>query len=164
MRLTWLKVSVAKTRHVLVLGAEVGETADASCELNAQYLEAVADGNEVGIVAHVARRGTQVNDGRRARTTLGKRVHVRHDVVSQQLLLAFRLVEVDVLHVGLHLGELLVADVQAELLLRTRQVEPEAAPVGELLAIAKSGQHLVACVARHQRRLVLVVFARTHSR
>ena len=121
---TWLQMSVSQACHVFISHTKFTQFANASGQLIQQYVEAVSYNNQICVIAHKAGRGTQVNDGRRFRTAFAKRVYMRHDVVANPLLLLFGILKVDILQVGFHLGQLLVAYVKTKLLLGFGQVQP----------------------------------------
>ena len=68
---------------------------------------------------------------------------------------------VDVVNVLAHLLNLLVADGDAQLLLRFRQRDPQFAPGGKLVVIGKQTLHLVVGVSAAQGILVKLVHSRS---
>lgn len=91
-------------------GLHLGEQLD---QLAAQEFHPLLELHDVRVVPHEAAGGAHVDDALRRGAALPKGVHVRHHVVPRLRLLLLRLGEVDVQHVGLHLRDLLVRDVDA---------------------------------------------------
>lgn len=69
-----------------------------------------------GVVADVARRGSQMNDRSGRGTACGVSVHVRHDVVPGELLLVGGRHEVHVVDIGAEFVQLFLRYVQAQFL------------------------------------------------
>ena len=98
-----LKVRETERRQVLVLGGKLGEQLDDGEQLVAHKHEALANLKQLGIVRHKARGGAEVDDFLCVRAPLAERVHVRHHVVAQLLLLLFGARKVNVVHGRAHL-------------------------------------------------------------
>ena len=86
--------------------------------------------------------------GRRA--GVAERVHMRHDVVAELVLVLGSLVIVDVVDVRSHLLNLLRFNRQPQLHLTLGQRDPQLAPGSELRIIGKDFLHLAARVTRAQ--------------
>lgn len=118
---------VAQRGQVAPLQRPVTQRHNDAQQLRAQQREALAHHDKVGVVAHKARRSTQVNDGGgRGAHLLAKGVDVAHDVVADLALFGFGHVVVDVVAMcphGLHVSCLDLR--QPQLVLRLRQGGPE---------------------------------------
>ena len=116
-------------------------------ELLAHQLEGVAHNDDVGVVAHIAAGDTQMDDALGMGALQAVSIDVAHDVVADQLLAGSGLLIVDVILVGLQLGDLLVGDVQALALFGLGQCDPQPPPGAELLVVGEEKLHLVRGVA-----------------
>ena len=96
--------------------------------LRADHLEPFTHDQEVRIADDVLTGRTQVDHAVRAGRPLSVGVHVRHDVVSQALLVCGGRFEVDVLEVLPEVRDLFRRDREAELMLGFGEREPDAAP------------------------------------
>ncbi len=74
-----------------------------------------------------------MDDGPGLGAKLSKRMDVGHHIVAELGFIFRRLFKINVLKMGLHLGDLFVGNLQAQLLLRFRQRHPKPAPGGKLI-------------------------------
>ena len=116
-QLSRLVVSKAKGRQVAVLGSELAENADGLDQLALNELESIADLDNVCVVSNVARGGTKMDDGHGRRGGLSIGMDVSHHIMTELLLLFGGILKVDIVQLGTHLLELLVANLNAKLLL-----------------------------------------------
>ena len=84
---------------------------------------------------------------------LAERMDMGHDIVPQVLFQGLGPLEVDVVQVRPHLGQLGVGDRQAQFLLGLGQRQPEPPPRAEPRRRAERPRHLLAGIPRDQRRL-----------
>ena len=133
--------------HVLVLLGKLLQDGQRLDELLLHQLERLLQLDDVRVVPDVAARRPQVNDRHGLGRGVAEGVDVPHDVVAELRLVLVGLGEVDVVEVVLHLLDLLVGDVEAELLLGRGEGEPQLAPRGELHGGAEDGGHLLGGVS-----------------
>lgn len=150
-------MSKAESREPVVLIGKLGETTNAASHLRQENVKAISNADEVSVVAHVATGRTQVDNLRRIRALVSKLNDMGHHIVTGLLLLLEGKLKVNVVVVVLHLGDLLVGNLNAELLLRLREDDPQSAPGAELLQVAEVEVHLLGGVARRQGRLVAIL-------
>ena len=147
-QLSRLVVSEAKGRQVAVLGSELTEDADGLDQLALNELESIADLDNISVVSNVARGGTKMNDGHGRRGSLSVGMDVAHDIVTELLLLLGGILKVDIVQLGTHLLELLVANLNAKLLLGGSESSPKLAPRGELHGRRPHKGHLLGGISR----------------
>ncbi len=155
--LSGLQVREAQARQVAVFDGKVRQRADHARQPAADQLQRLAEQHQIRIVRHVTAGGAQVDDRSGQRANVAIRVHVRHHVVADLPLVPVGGVVVDVVHMGPQLGDLLVADRQAQFLFRLGQRHPQPPPSAELLVVTPQPAHFLGSVADNQRVLVLVV-------
>ena len=152
-----------KRRLCGVLTCKAGKRANDRHQTRVHKAQAVPHDEHVGIVSHVAGGGPKVDDGHRRRAALAKGMHVSHHIVPQLFFVLRRAVKVNVVQMGAHFIELHFGNGQPQLPLALREPEPQPAPGGELMLRRKKKLHLVACIARGQRRLIAVVFSHRYT-
>ena len=99
-----LAVGVGHAGHVLVLLGKVGQLCQHADELFAHQLQALPHHDDVGVVAHIAAGGTQMDDAGCLGALLAVGVDVAHHVVAHQLFPLDGDFIVDVVHMGFQLG------------------------------------------------------------
>ena len=82
-------------------------------------------------------------------------VHMAHDIVADFLFPCLGDLKIDVVAVGFQLGDLLVGNIKPQRLFRFRKRNPQLPPGAEFEGFGENELHLVACVARRERRNVL---------
>ena len=102
-----------------------------------------------------------MDDGLGLGAGLAEGEHMGHHVVPDLVLMRRGGGIVDVVNVLAHLLNLLVADGDAQLLLRLRQRDPQLAPGGKLVVVGKQTLHFVVGVSAAQGVLVKFVHARS---
>ena len=127
-RLRRLQVRRPERRLGAPLAREGGQRPQHVYALPAQELEAAPHQDQIGVVGDESTRRAIVNEGARGRGNIGEGVDVRHHIVSEPTLVRAHDVEVDVVDVRPHLGERVIGDRYAELLLRFGECEPELSP------------------------------------
>jgi hypothetical protein len=116
---------------VLLFRGKIGKDADHGDKTVADEPQSLRHHDEVGVVAHIARGRAEMDDRFRLRALDAVGVNVRHHVVADDLFPRLGDLVVDIVLMRFHFGDLLIRDGQAELLLRFRQRNPEAAPGAE---------------------------------
>ena len=97
-----------------------------------------------------------MDDARRLRALQAVGVDVAHHVVAHLALAGLGISIVDVVAVGLQLGDLLVRDGKAELLFRAGQGDPQPPPGAEFEVLREKVLHLRAGIARGERGNITV--------
>ena len=123
-------------------------------QLFVQKRQRVAHDKKVGVVAHIAAGGPQVNDALRAWALQAIGVHMAHHIVAALRLAAHGVLVVHIIDMGLQLGYLPVGDGKALGLLGLGQGHPQPAPGAELVLFRKQVLHLAAGIAGGKRALV----------
>ena len=141
-----LQVRVGQGRQGLVSVREARKQVHDVEHLAPHDLQALLHDDDVGVVAHVAAGGAQVDDAARGGALQAVGVDMAHHIVAALALAALGVVVVDIVLVGLQLGDLPVGDGQALLLLGPRQGDPEPPPGAEFVVLGKDELHLRACV------------------
>ena len=118
-------------------------------QLVQHQVRGLANLDQIGVVAHIARGGAQVDDGHGLGAKLAKGVDVGHDIVSQLLLLGFGKLVVDVVNVSLHFGDLLVGNVQAQLLFSRGESNPKLSPGGKFHVRGPHIAHFLGGISSH---------------
>jgi len=143
-----LAVGVGHAGHVLVLFGKAGQLCQHADELFAHQLKALPHHDDVGVVAHIAAGGTQMDDARCLGALLAVGVDVAHDVVAHQLFALNGDLIVDVVHMGFQLGHHVGGDIgQALIHLGPCQRHPQSPPCAELVVIGEDILHLVRSIA-----------------
>ena len=129
--LSRLVVGEAESGQITVLVGEVAESVDDTHQLIQNQVRGLANLDQVGIITHIARSSTQVNNGHGLGAELTKSMDVGHHIMSQLLLLRFGELVVNVVNVCLHFRDLLVSNVEAQLLFSRSKGNPELSPGGK---------------------------------
>ena len=153
-----LAVGVGHAGHILVLAGKAGQLGQHAHQLFAHQLQALAHDDDVGVVAHIAAGGAQVDDAGGLGALLAVSVDVAHHVVADQFFPRGGHLIVDVVHVGLQLGHHGGGDVvQALLHLGPGQGHPQPAPGAELVVVREDILHLVRGVPGGKRADIAVM-------
>ena len=123
----------------------------------ADLLKRLAHEDDVRVVADIAGRGAEVQNGLRLRAARAVGQHVGHDIMPHLVLARRGVVIVDVRDVRAQLLNLLIRDRQTELLLTLRQRDPESAPCGKLVVVGVNVLHRAPGVAGTQGVDIAVV-------
>lgn len=75
------------------------------------------------IITDVARRCTEVDDRGSLGTTLSEGVNMSHDIMTSLLLFCSSHLKINVLKVGLHLFDLLIADIKTKGLVKKKNIK-----------------------------------------
>ena len=151
-----LEVGKAQGGHGLILPGELGQAVDNPHQLVPHQLQALPHEDHVGVVAHIAAGGTQVDDGHGLGAQLAIGVDVGHHVVAQLLLPLGGLGVVDVGEMGLQLIHLLLGHGQTQLHLCPGKSHPQPPPGGKFLVRGEQIQHLVAGIAGGKGALISI--------
>ena len=138
----------------LVFRRELRQDLDDVHQALPDQLQALPHEDHVGVVAHIAAGGAQVDDGHGLRALGAVGMDVRHHVMAQALLLGLGHIVVDIVLVGLQLIDLRLGHRQAQLHLRPGQGDPEPAPGGEFFVLREQIEHLRAGVAAGKGALI----------
>ena len=141
-------MSETESRQIAVLGRELTEDADGLDQLPLNELESITDLDNVSVVSNVAGGGTKMDDGHSRRGGLSIGMDVPHNIVTELLLLLGGILEVDIVQLGAHLLELLVAYLNAKLLLGSSQSSPKLAPRGKLHGGGPNKGHLLGGISK----------------
>ena len=152
-----LQMGVGERGHVLVAVREIRQQRNDVEELAADDPQALPHDDHVGVVADVAARRAQVDDPLRRGALHPVGVDVAHHIVTDLLLPRLGDVVVDVVRVGLQLGDLRVGDREALPLLRPGQGDPQLPPGFELVVGGKNVLHFIARVTGAKGAFVSVV-------
>ena len=155
-RLGRLVVGISEGRDRLRLFGEVAQVLHHAQQALADQLQRVAVDHQVGVVRHIAARGAQVDDSRRARRHLAVGIHVRHHVVADFLLAHADDLVVDIRDMRFQLSHLLRRHRQAQFHLGAGQRDPQLPPGLVPGILGKQRQHLIGRVAGSQRCFVTV--------
>ena len=156
-QLRGLAVGVGQAGHGLVLVGELGQICQHADDLLAHELQALAHDDDVGVVTDIAAGRAQMDDALCLGALQAVGVDVAHHVMADELLARNGVLIVDVVLVRLQLGNLLIGDGQALLLLGLSQRDPQPAPGAELVVVREDVLHLIRRIARRERRNIFVV-------
>ena len=136
-------MGVGHAGHVLVFLGKAGQLCQHADELFAHQLQALPHDDDVGVVAHIAAGGTQMDDAGCLGALLAVGINVAHHIMAHQLLARNGDLVVDVVHMGFQLGHHVGGDVgQALVHLGPCQCHPQAAPGAELV-VREDVLHLI---------------------
>ena len=146
--LSGLAVSVGHAGHVLVFLGEAAQLCQHTDQLFAHQFQTLTHHDDVGVVAHIAAGGTQMDDAGSLGALLAVGVHMAHHVVAHQLFALDGHFIVDIVHMGFQLSHHIGGDVgQALLHFGPGQRHPQAAPCAELVIVREDILHLVRGIA-----------------
>ena len=153
-----LAVGVGHAGHVLVFLGKAGQLCQHADELFAHQLQALPHDDDVGVVAHIAAGGTQMDDAGCLGALLAVGINVAHHVVAHQLFALNGHFVIDVVHMGFQLGHHVGGDVgQALVHLGPCQCHPQATPGAELVVIGEDVLHLVRGIPGGKRADITVM-------
>ena len=156
-------MGVSQSGHGLVLFGKLGEVLHHLSRFFEYDFGRLAQNDNVGIVAHIAACRAEVDDRLRLRALLAVGIDMAHNVVADYLLARLRDLVIDVVLERFKLRYLLVADVEAELLLCLRQGDPKPSPCAELEILGKDELHFRACVSCGKRRYIIILLGHFYS-
>ena len=156
-QLSGLQVGIGQSGHILVLLGKIGQQSQHANQLFAHQLQAFAHNDHIGIIAHIAAGGTQMNDAGCLGALQAIGVHMAHHIVANQFFTGNGILVVDVVLVGFQLGDLFIGDAKALLLLGLSQSDPQAAPCAELVVFAENILHFVRRIAGRKRTDIAVM-------
>ncbi len=155
-RLRGLEMGKRESREILVSAGKIREDADGIDQFPADQPKAFRHEEDVGVVPHIAGRCPQVDNRFRVRTLDPVGVHVRHHVVAHDLFTGLCHIVIDIVPVGLHLGNLLFGDGKAQFLFRLRERDPEPSPGPVFLVGGKEVFHFSVRVPGRKRGLITI--------
>ena len=150
-------MGVGQAGHVLVFIGKLGQIGQHTDDLFADQLQGLPHDDHIGVIAHIAAGGTQMNDALCLGALQAVGIDVAHHVMAYQLFPGDGVLVIDVILVGFQLGNLFVGDGQALLLLGLGQGNPQLAPGAELVVVREDILHLVRSIAGAERRDIAVM-------
>ena len=138
---------IGKRRQGLVLLCKLAQRRDGVHKELADDEQPAAHTDDVRIVADVAARRAEVDDGLGLGAALAEGQHMRHNVVPYLVLMRGSGGIVNVVYMCAHLVELFIADIEPQLLLALGEREPQPAPCGKLVVVRKLALHLLVGIA-----------------
>ena len=141
----------SERRHVLVLQRELFEFVHHVDEFFQNEVERPIENDDFRVVGHVAGRRAQMNDGHGGFRLFPERFHVRHHVVTHFAFKLRRIFVIDIVGVPFHFRDLGVGNIEAQLLFRFRERDPQFSPKAEFCVVRKDRGHFLARIARDQR-------------
>ena len=106
-----LAVGIGHAGHVLVLLSKAGELCQHTDQLFANEFQALPHHDDIGVIAHIAAGGTQMDDAGCLGALLAVGINVAHHVVAHQLFALNGHFVIDVVHMGFQLGHHVGGDV-----------------------------------------------------
>ena len=153
-RLGGLEMRKREGGEIFIFHRKRGENADHGDQLAPDKTQGVRHDDDIGVVAHIAGGGAQVDNRAGVRALLAKGVHVRHHVVPDDLFTRLCDVVIDVVGVLLHFVDLLLGNGQTQFHFGLRQRDPETAPCTEFFIRRKQEFHFRVRIPRGQRGFI----------
>ena len=150
-------MGVGQGRHILVLVGKFGQQSHHAHQLLLHQRKTFLHHQHVGVIAHIAAGGAQMDDALGVGALQAIGVHMAHHVVAAFLFPADGILIVDVVLVGFQLGNLLVGDVQAIGFFGLGQSNPQPAPGAELVVLREDVLHLGGGITGLEGRDVFIV-------
>ena len=127
-------------------------------QLFAHQLQTLPHHDDVGVVAHIAAGGTQMDDAGCLGALLAVGVDMAHDVVAHQLFPLDGHFVVDIVHMGFQLSYHIRGDVGQTLIhFGTSQRHPQPPPGAELVVVREDILHLIGSVAGGKRADIAIM-------
>ena len=146
-RLSRLKMGIGQGGEGPVRLAEIRQRRHRVQQQGADAQQRVPLLQHVGVVTDIAAGGTEMDDGLCLGAGHAVGVNVRHDIVAHLPLPPVGQLKINVVRMRLHLGNLLVGNIEPELLLAFGQNDPQTPPRGEFTLIGKNLLHFPAGIA-----------------
>ena len=151
-----LEVGERQGGQILVFLDEMPQQRQHIHQLFAHQTQRIVHDHQIGVVADIAAGRAQMDDALGFRALHPVSVHMRHHIVAHLLFLFACHIVVDVVLMRFQLGNLLIGDGQAQLLLGFRQRDPQLAPCAELVVRRKQILHFLAGIAGGKGRFITV--------
>ena len=151
-QLRGLKVRVREAGDGAVAACDLAERDEHRLEPPEEQLQAFPHQQQVRVVGDVRAGGPEVQEATCRRRLVAQVVDVRHDVVTQPLLVLGRAIEVDVVDVRAELLHGGPGNVEPQLALPLHQGEPQPSPQPDAPALAPQRLHRRGGVPRRERR------------
>ena len=148
-----LAVGVGHAGHILVLLGKVCQLCQHTHQLFAHQLQTLPHHDDIGVVAHIAAGGTQMDDTGCLGALLAVGVDMAHDVVAHQLFPLDGHFVVDIVHMGFQLSYHIRGDVGQAL----SQRHPQPPPCAELVVVREDVLHLIGSVAGGKRADIAIM-------
>ena len=154
--LSRLEVGKAQAGHILILVGKLGHAGNGIHQLFLDQQQGLPHGDHICIIAHIARGGTQVDNGlsRGALHPIG--IYMAHYIMAHQLLPFPSHIVVNVLGVRFQLVDLCLSHIQPQLVLRFCQSDPQLPPGFELKIRGVDILHFFAGIARVKGRIISI--------
>ena len=153
-----LAVGVGHARHILVLLGKVRQLCQHTHQLFTHQLKTLPHHDDVGVIAHIAAGGPQMDDACCLGALLTVGVDVAHDVVAHQLFPLDSHFVVDIVHMSFQLGYHVRGDVgQALIHFGTSQCHPQPPPSAELVVVREDVLHFIGSVAGGKRADIAIM-------
>ena len=158
-----LAVGVGEAGHILVLVSKFSQVCQYADDLLAHQLQSLAHDDDIGVVAHIAAGSTQMDDTLCLGALQAVGIDVAHHVMAHQLFAGDGILVVHVVLVGFQLGDLLIGDSQALLLLGLGKRDPQLAPGAELVVVRENVLHLIGSITGRERGNITVMLCHGKS-
>jgi hypothetical protein len=152
-----LKMRETKARQVTMLRSECRQLVNHLYQAAANQNQTFLNLNQFRIVRYETTRRAKMDNRPRIRALISPRMNMSHDVVPQFALVTVRGIEIDVVDIRSHLGDLRVTDIQSEFLLTFGQRNPKPPPCGMLFLSRPDRGHFSRGISRDERVFVDVV-------
>ena len=153
-----LAVGIGHAGHILVLLGKVRQLCQHTHQLFTHQLKTLPHHDDVGVIAHIAAGGTQMDDACCLGALLAVGIDVAHDVVAHQLFPLDSHFVVDIVHMSFQLGYHVRGDVgQALIHFGTSQCHPQPPPSAELVVVREDVLHFIGSVAGGKRADIAIM-------
>ena len=142
---------ICQARHRLVFVGKFRKVRKHLSRFFEYHSRCLAQDYNVGIIADIAARSTEVDYRLRLWTLHTVSIDMAHNVMPHLTLTCLGNVVVDIILVSLKLGYLLIRNIEPQLLLGARKRYPQPSPCAELEVIREDRLHLGACITCRKR-------------
>ena len=156
-QLRGLAVGIGQAGHGLVLLGKLGQIGQHADDLLAHKLQCLAHDDDIGIVTDIAAGSTQMDDALCLGALQAVGIDMAHNIMADELFAGDGVLIVDIVLVGLQLGDLLIGDGKALSLFRLSQCDPQPAPSLELVVVRENILHLIRSIPGREGGNVTVV-------
>ena len=139
-----LKMGVGKRRNVLILLRKIAERGNRVDKQLLYYQKPLAHLDDIGVVADIAGRRTEMDDRLCSRAGIAEGPDVSHDIVAELRLVSRRFFIVNVVDMSLHLVYLRICYVKSQLFFALGKGDPQLSPCRKLVVRRKDPLHRIA--------------------
>ena len=136
----------AKGWHILVLIGKISELRYDIYQLFLNKIQCITHDDDIRVITHIAGCGSKMYDPCSLGTLEAVGIYMTHDIMPYFLLPLPGIIIVYILYMSLHLGDLFIAYIKSQLLLRLGQCNPEPPPGRKLLILGEDILHLLTCI------------------